>query len=339
MTRQDLTAGHKPPCPPSGAGSANPGAAQGNAESKAQGHARGTARNIPRNVPQNAAQNTAKGIVLMLIAILIFTLMDATAKTLVRDYPPPQVVFARFLGQVLLAGLILNRRAPGLMRTARPGQHVLRSLFQVGAIGFFFLSLQHIGLAEATAISDLSPVLITLGAALFLGERLGPRRIFGILAALAGALIIIRPGAEAFSAWALLPLMGAMCYTGNALMTRSLGLREPVWTAMLWGGAVGTLVTGLAMPFLWVPVALADLWLFALIGLFGTMAQLFLIRSFSMAEASSVAPFTYVGIVFATLWGVVFYDEWPDLWTVAGALVIVAAGLYVWHRETRAKAG
>lgn len=284
-------------------------------------------------------QNPALGIALMLVAILLFTAMDATAKALVAHYPAPQVVWVRFLGQFLLALAILNRRAPGLARTAHPGLHVLRALTQVGAIGFFFLSLSRIGLAEATAIADTSPVLITLGAALFLGERLGPRRIAGILVALAGAMIVIRPGAGSFSVWALLPFLGAICYTANALLTRSLGLREPVWTAMLWGGGVGALVSSAALPFAWTPIAAAHLGLFALIGLLGTAAQLCLIRSFTLAEASLVAPFTYVGIVFATGWGIVLYGEWPDGWTVLGALVIVGAGLYVWHRETLRKSG
>lgn len=282
-------------------------------------------------------QNTARGIGLMIAAILIFTVMDATAKHLVGRYHPAQVVWVRFLGQFLLALAIINIRAPALIRTTSPGLHVVRGLFQIGAIGMFFLSLQHIGLAEATAISDISPVLITLGAALFLGETLGPRRLVGILVALVGALIIIRPGAGTFSAWAVLPFLGACCYTGNALLTRKLGRNEPVWTAMIWGGMVGTVVTALALPAVWTPVAPADLPFFLLIGVLGTAAQLCLIRSFSMAEASAVAPFTYLGIVFATIWGIVLYDEWPDLWTILGALVVVGAGLYVWHRETQAR--
>jgi drug/metabolite transporter (DMT)-like permease len=91
----------------------------------------------------------------------------------------------------------------------------------------------------------------------------------------------------------------------------------------------------LALPFVWQPVALGDLWLFGLIACLGTAAQLCIIRSFSITEASIVAPFAYLGIVFATFWGAVLYDQWPDRWTVIGALVIVGAGLYVWHRETK----
>lgn len=282
------------------------------------------------------ADATRKGILLMILAVFLFTIMDATAKGLIGRYPAAQVVWARFAGQLLLVALILGPRIGPNLRTRHPWLHLWRSGFQLGATGFFFLSLAFIGLPEATALADTSPVLITLGAALFLGERLGPRRLFGVFAALAGALIIIRPGAEVFQLAALLPLCNAVTYAGNALLTRHIGAREPYWTSMIYGALFGTLVLGLYLPAVWVTPTLPDLWLFALVGALGTAAQLCIIRSFSMTEAAVVAPFTYLGIVFSSLWSVLFFNDWPDGWTVIGALVIVGAGLYVWHRETLA---
>ncbi|MGL4238856.1 DMT family transporter [Tabrizicola sp.] len=277
-----------------------------------------------------------RGILLMILAIFFFTAMDATAKGLISRYPAPQVVWARFAGQLLVVLVLLNRRAPMVLRTDYPWLHLSRSACQLAATGLFFLSLGHIGLAEATALTDINPVLITLGAALFLGERLGPRRLAGVVVALIGALIIIRPGSGVFSPWALLPLGAAVAYTGNALLTRYIGPREPVWTSLLHASIFGTAVSALALPFVWTPISGADLLLFALVGCLGTGAQLCIIRSFSITEASVVAPFAYLGIVFATFWGAVLYDQWPDRWTVIGALVIVGAGLYVWHRENQA---
>jgi drug/metabolite transporter (DMT)-like permease len=282
------------------------------------------------------ASQVTRGVALMILAILLFTAMDATAKGLIDRYPAPQVVWARFAGQLLIVLVLLNARTGPLLRTRYPWLHMVRSACQFGATGLFFLSLGHIGLAEATALTDINPVLITLGAALFLGERLGPRRLFGVLVALAGALIIIRPGSGVFSPWALLPLGAAVCYTGNALLTRYIGPKEPVWTSLLHASIFGTLMAALALPFVWTPVAPGDLWLFALVGALGTGAQLCIIRSFSITEAAIVAPFAYLGIVFATGWGALLYDQWPDRWTVIGALVIVGAGLYVWHRENQA---
>jgi drug/metabolite transporter (DMT)-like permease len=207
---------------------------------------------------------------------------------------------------------------------------------QIGATAIFFTSLAYIGLAEATALIDVNPVLITLGAAIFLGEKLGPRRLFGVFAALAGAMIVIRPGAGVFSMAALLPLTGAICYAANALITRWIGPKESAWTSMVFTSVICTAIASLSLPFIWVPIATADLPRFALVGLLGTVAQLCIIRAFTLAEAASVAPFAYIGILFATFWGILFFDTFPDRWTVIGALVIVTAGLYVWHREARA---
>ncbi|MCF1709654.1 DMT family transporter [Tabrizicola sp. J26] len=280
--------------------------------------------------------HVGRGILLMLLAVLFFTGMDATAKGLVREYPALQVIWARFLGQFLIVVLILRGRTFALARTRHPIQQIFRSLFQFGAIGFFFASLNHIGLAEATAIGDTSPLLITLGAALFLGEKLGPRRIAGVVAAMIGALIIIRPGFGMFTPWALLPFLSAVSYAGNALLTRVVGTRESVWTTMILGGAFGAILSSFTLPWLWTPIDLADLWLFALVGALGAAGQLCIIKAFSIAEASAIAPFSYVGIICATGWGILLYDEYPDLWTIVGALVIAGAGLYVWHRETKA---
>ncbi len=279
-------------------------------------------------------QSTRRGILLMLLAILLFTAMDAAAKGLIARYPVAQVVWVRFLGQALIVALILRTRIPVILRTRYPGLHLIRSACQLGATGLFFASLPHIGLAEATALTDINPILITLGAALFLGERLGPRRIFGVVLAMVGAMIVIRPGMGVFTPAAFLPLGAAVCYSINALLTRHLGPQESAWTPMLLAALFGAGVSSLAMPFVWQPVAGADLPLFVLIGCLGTGAQLCLVRAFTLAEAGAVAPFAYVGILFATGWGIVLYGEWPDGPTVIGALVIVGAGLYVWHRET-----
>lgn len=277
-----------------------------------------------------------RGILLMLLAILLFTAMDAAAKGVVARYPVAQVVWVRFVGQFLIVALLLRTRLPATLRTQHPWLHLVRAACQLGATGFFFAALPHIGLAEATALVDLNPILITLGAALFLGERLGPRRIIGVGVAMIGAMIVIRPGLGVFTPAAILPLCAALCYSGNALLTRLLGPQESAWTPMLLGALFGVAASSLAMPFVWQPIAGQDVPQFVLIGCFGTAAQLCLIRAFSMAEAGAVAPFAYVGVLFATGWGVVLFDEWPDAPTVLGALVIVGAGLYVWHRETAA---
>lgn len=283
-----------------------------------------------------ALSGQGAGIGLLLAAILGFTLMDATAKHLTESYPVGQVIWARFVGNLALLALLFRARLPSMMRTRQPALQCARALMQLGSVGLFFTSLAYIGLAEATAIMDLNPVLITLGAALFLGEKIGPRRIAGIAVALVGALIIIRPGLGVFQPAALLPLAGAFTYAAGALLTRMVRA-DAVMTSVLWSAVIGTALTSLILPFVWQPVEIADLPAFALLAIFGTISQYLLVRAFSTAEAGALAPFGYTGLIWAGLWGWMFFGQLPDLATVIGAGIIVAAGLYVWSREARKK--
>lgn len=281
------------------------------------------------------AAATRKGILTLMLGVALFSTMDAVAKGLLQSYPTAQVVWARFIGQALLVLAILGPKRVGpTLRTPYPWLHLARSGFQLATTVLFFLSLGYIGLAEATALADISPVLITLGAALFLGEKLGPRRIAGVAVAMVGALIIIRPGAGLFSPAALLPLACAVSYAASALLTRLVGQKEGPATSMLHAALFGAVATSIAVIFVWQPIALHDLPRFAVLGCLGTAAQFCLIKAFSMAEASAIAPFSYLGIVYAMVFGMVFYGEFPDQWTIIGALVIAGSGLYVWHRET-----
>lgn len=277
----------------------------------------------------------AAGIGLMLAAIIGFTLMDASATHLTQTYHPMQVVWARFAGNLALFVVIFRGRLPSLMRSKQPGIQFGRASMQIASVGLFFTSLQFIGLAEATAIMDLNPVLITLGGALFLGEKIGPRRVAGIAVAVVGAMIIIRPGLGVFQSAALLPLIGAFTYATGALLTR-LARSDSVATSVLWSAVLGTVVMTVVLPFVWQPIAVRDLWVFGTLILFGTVSQWFLVRAFSLAEAGTLAPFGYAGLVWAGIWGWLFFGQLPDGWTILGAAIIVGAGLYIWSREARA---
>ncbi|MDE3081336.1 MAG: DMT family transporter, partial [Paracoccaceae bacterium] len=111
---------------------------------------------------------------------------------------------------------------------------------------------------------------------------------------------------------------------------------EPVWTALIYATMIGSATTTALLPGVWQPIAWGDLPIFVLIGSLGVVAQVFMIRAYSLAEASVIAPFGQADLIFAAMLGLVFFGEFPDGWTIVGALVIAGAGLYVWHRETRA---
>ncbi|WP_206020998.1 DMT family transporter [Antarcticimicrobium luteum] len=279
-----------------------------------------------------AIRNRAIGM--MILAILCFTLMDASVKALAPRVGVLPALWARYAGQMLLVLILVAPRLRSVARTRYPKLQLLRSVLLMCATAFFFTGISMIPLSDAAALMSVNPVLITLGAALFLGEALGPRRIAGIAAALCGALIVIRPGTDVFSPAALLPLGAAVCYSGYALLTRRVGPDEDPWTSLFYTGLVGTVLLSAIVPFRWqMPDGPALLLIVSVTG-FGTIGQMFLIRAFSTGEAAMLAPYSYTGLIFAATWGMLFFAEMPDLWTVCGALVIALAGLYVWHRET-----
>lgn len=282
-----------------------------------------------------SVQNRA--IIMMILAIFFFALMDVSVKALAPQTGVIPALWVRYAGQMAVVFLLVLPQFRQVVRTKYPKLQILRSILLLCATGFFFTGLSLIPLSDAAALMSVNPVLITLGAALFLGEPLGPRRIAGILAAMIGALIVLRPGADVFSPAALLPLGAAICYSGYALLTRKVGPDEDPWTSLFYTGLVGTILMSLIAPFHWQTPEPSG-WLFVLgVAGFGTLAQMLLIRAFSAGEAAMLAPYAYCGLVFAAIWGAILFEEFPDVWTICGALVIAGAGLYVWHRETRGR--
>ncbi len=280
---------------------------------------------------------TTRAILLMVAAIFCFSVMDATVKAVSPKVGTLPALWARYSGQMIVVLVLVAPKLATVARTEFLGLQVARSILLLCATGFLFLGLSKIGLAEATAVMVMNPIFITIGGAVFLGEAIGLRRIVAILAAFAGAMLIIRPGTETFNPAALLPLIAAICYSAYALITRRVGPREDPWTSLFYTALVGGILMTLLAPTYWVwPDATTALQM-AGIALAGTLGQLLLIRAFSMAEASLLAPYGYSGLVFATVIGAFVFAEVPGPLTLFGALVIALSGIYVWARETRAK--
>lgn len=277
---------------------------------------------------------TGQGILFMIATMFLFSVMDAMAKEVAHRTDTVMAIWARYTGQTVVVALLAAPRLKQVLKTRYPGLQLLRSIFLLLATTFFFFGFVTIGLANAAAIMSLNPVLITVGAALILGERFGPRRAIGVGAALVGALIIIRPGSDVFSSVALLPLCAAFAYAGYALTTRFVGRNEDAWTSLLYTAAFGTIVFSVIVPFYWVTPDPTATMLMLVMGAVGALGHFCVIRALMVAEASAIAPFTYVGLLFAIIWGMVFFADFPDTFTYVGAAVIVSAGVYVWHRET-----
>ena len=272
-------------------------------------------------------------ILLMIGAVFCFASMDATAKYLMKEIGPAQTIWARYTVQAILVTVLILPKINVYGRTKYPKLQLLRSVALMMATTLFFFAFSRLGLAEASAIFNISPVLITLGAFLFLREQIGPRRVIGILVSLLGALIIIRPGSGVFTLYAILPLGAAIFYSTYSLATRFVGTDESPWTSLFYSAIFGAICYSIYIFFNWNPMSNNAFLLTIIIGLFGTAGHICLIRALTLGEASLVAPFIYTNLLFTTIWGFVLFGNFPDFWTIFGALIIVAAGIYVWARD------
>ena len=132
----------------------------------------------------------------------------------------------------------------------------------------------------------------------------------------------------------MLPLIAAVFYTTYNLTTRFVGDRESPWTSLLYSALFGAVVFSCIVPFYWQPVGFFLAGLMIILALCGTFSQMMLIRALSIGEASLLAPFAYVGLIYAALWGLLFFNEFPDQWSIVGAIIIAISGFYVWYRDT-----
>ena len=288
--------------------------------------------------PDNKRSHAVAGIGLMIVGVFSLCINDAFAKTLTAGYAPIQILFLRNLIALPIAiAIAWTMGGRAALRTYKPTAHLVRGAIWVGAATLFFTGLSYLGLAEATVLIFAAPVFITALSALVLKETVGWRRWAAVLIGFIGVLIVVRPGSSTFQAASLFPVATAFLYAALMISARWVDQRESVWTLMLYLTGAGAMLSALVMPFVWTPVRMEDIWLFAGIALFGTAGITMMTQAFRFAPAAVVAPFDYTALIWATLMGWLFWDEIPDAITYAGAAVIIASGAYIVWRERRAQ--
>lgn len=280
--------------------------------------------------------NIPRGIFLMLTTTLFFILIDTCAKQLAQSLPVMEVVWARFVFHVLVVFLLLRGTVFRYARTKRPLLQLFRSAMLVTTTYLFFAGIDRIELAMASSIMFLSPILITILSVPLLGERIGLRRALGVLAGLTGALIIVRPGLGDVPATAFYFIAAACTNALYQLTTRMLRQHDDAYTTLFYTGLVGAVLSSVAAPIDWVTPTPMEWGLMVGMGTFGALGHFTLIRAFQSAPPSALMPFAYSGLVWATLFGYLVFGNLPDGFTVLGAAVITASGIYIFHREQKA---
>ena len=274
---------------------------------------------------------------LFLLGGLCLTALDTTAKYLVRDHSLFLVVWARYAGQMLVVTpFVWHRAGPGFWRTHNPRMQLLRSALLLAATLCFFAALRYLPLAEGSAITFLAPIFIVVFSQPVLGERPTRARWIASLAGFVGILVLLRPGSSVLHPAVLLLIGTAVFNAFYQLLTRKLP-GDSAHTTLFYSALVGAVGLTLALPWGFDGALLT--WreggLLLLLGLFAGIAHWLLITAFLIAPASLLTPFTYLQMIWATLFGYLIFGQLPDRWSAIGMAIIVASGLMLALQERR----
>ena len=281
--------------------------------------------------------DNVKAALLMMGSLALLAINDSAIKAVALTVPLAQIIVLRnAITSTALAFALTRTR--GAFRLSRRDWRLtlLRGVGEAGAAYFYLTALIHIPFANLTAILQATPFVVTLGAALFLGESVGWRRLSAILVGFLGVLLILRPGVEGFDLYAIYVLISVLFITLRDLTTRGLSPEVPALTvtfvtSLMVMGLYGVLSFGtpwVAMP---APALLAVVCAAGLV----LASYVTIIRAMRLGEIAFVSPFRYTALIFALILGLVLFGEWPDGWTLAGAAIVVASGLFMLYRERK----
>lgn len=277
-------------------------------------------------------QRPLQGVFLLLNALFFFAALDATAKYLSQTFSIPMLVWARYLVHCFLMLIFLGPRlGRRLLATQRPGRQIVRALLLLGCTTFGFAALARMPLAETTATAFTAPLLVAVLAGPWLKEKLTGGGWLAILAGFGGVLLIARPGSAITPDGLTLALLAAACYAVYQILTRQLAPTENTLTMLFYTALVGSVTMTLFLPGFWQgpwPSA-REVALIVALGVLGGSGHFLLTCAFRHAPASTLSPFIYLQLVWATLLGAFLFDHWPDSLTLLGAAIIVGSGLYL----------
>ena len=286
--------------------------------------------------PIVALPGNVRGAIYVATAGMIFTIVSAFVKELGGEISVFQVLLIRQATMTVTVLPVIAKDFPDALRTKSLKLQVARVIFAMMAMVGSFLAIQHMPLADATALSFAKSLFVTVFAIIFLKEVAGFSRWAATIVGFGGVLIIVQPGADGIDVFALAALAGAAGAAMVAIIIRHLSQFDRSITILSYQAIlVGATMLPLGIYF-WVPPSLEQWAMMIAIGLLSVAGQFANIAGFRAGEASAVAPMDYSRMVFAVLIGIVIFLEWPSLATLAGALIIVGTSFYTVRAERRA---
>jgi drug/metabolite transporter (DMT)-like permease len=276
-----------------------------------------------------------RGILAMVVAVGLFSMMDMSMKMLAAHYPALEVAALRGMSSLPLVVLyvIWRRRVPSLFQV-RWGLHVLRAALGIATLTLFAFGLKTLPLTDAYTLFFIAPLLITVLSVWLLKEKVDAARWIAIAIGFAGVLVVLRPtGAGIVSAGGFAVLGAAVGYAITAITVRAMALSDSAESMVFWLTFMVAIGAGLLAAPNWVAVRMEDWAIIAVLAVTGFLAQICITEAFRQGEASAIAPYEYTALAWGLGLDYVFLQTFPDAWTLVGAAIIVATGIYLARRE------
>ncbi len=289
--------------------------------------------------PEKANSSNLTGAMFGLLAFAIFSTHDVIIKYLGGAYSPVQIVFfASLLSFPLITIALIGETKPGTLRPTHPWWILLRSLSGVASALGAFYAFSVLPLAQVYAILFAAPLLITIMAVPMLGETVRLRRGLAVVIGLAGVMVVLRPSSGELGLGHAAALLSAITGALNAIIVRKIGADERPVVMILYPMMANFVLMAIALPFVYRPMPIADLGALAVVAVLVLMAMSCLIAGYRRGDAVIVAPMQYSQILWAAVYGALFFGEYPDMMTWLGAGIITLSGLYILKRETTGSA-
>ena len=274
------------------------------------------------------------GIIFAILAYLSFSLLDTIQKTLIIYYSVFQLLFIKYCFTLCLS-FIESRRKKNykFYLTNNLKLQILRSFLSILESACFVLAFKYLSLADAHSIGGLTPIIVVIFSSIFLKEKITPKIWLAIFMGFIGVLVIMRPGLSIFDPKSLIPLSAALFLGLYQVVTRKASEYDQNETSLFYTAITGILIMGSISFFYWIPINLSFILLFMGVGVFYSLGLYLQIIALSKARASIVQPFHYTLIFWAIIFGFIFYNDVPDLFTITGATIIASSGIYIFLKK------
>ncbi len=281
-------------------------------------------------------RNNIRAMLYMFFGMFFFSIADALSKFLTGSLPPMQIAWARWLVLFCCVVVFICFRGIKILKTKHPFLQIFRGVTVALTVAFFTIGLSFVPLADAVAITFITPIIVTILGAYLLGERVGKRRCAAVIIGFFGTLMITQPSIENSNLGLLFPFLAALFFAIRQIISRRVSYNDDVQTTVAYTALTSFLLLSVCLPFFWIEVpSKLDAIMLLSLSAFSALGEIFIIYALSIGLAVALTPIHYTMIIWAVLYGYFFFEDVPGISMIFGTVVVIFSGIYIAHREHR----